>query len=112
MKTMNAPILHDRPFKIDAELVQEIAAGGLDPRSSAFQTLRKVGVPGVLLTFNRMSFGVGSLVGRLEGTSNWQAIGREMWFGEPSRTELGKREQEWLAEAHPDFEPPLQAGTP
>jgi predicted unusual protein kinase regulating ubiquinone biosynthesis (AarF/ABC1/UbiB family) len=108
MRTMNMPILEDRPFKIDASLVQRIAAGGFDPRSQAFQTLRKVGIPGILITFNRMSFGVGSLVGRLEGTANWQAIGREMWFGDPSQTPLGKAEQEWLAEAHPDFKPALK----
>jgi hypothetical protein len=60
-----------------------------------------------MITFNRMSFGVGSLIGRLEATANWQAIGRELWFGEPSQTELGRAEQEWLAAKHPEVHPPL-----
>jgi hypothetical protein len=60
------------------------------------------------VTFNRMSFGVASLLGRLEATRNWQSIARELWSGEPSRYELGKLEQAWLAEAHPDLEHPLQ----
>lgn len=103
LKLLNAPVLTDEPVTIDRPLVQEIAAAGFDPRSKAFQTLRKVGVPGVMVTVNRMSFGVASLLARLEATANWQAIAREFWFGEPSRTELGRAEQAWLAEHHPDL---------
>jgi predicted unusual protein kinase regulating ubiquinone biosynthesis (AarF/ABC1/UbiB family) len=105
LKAMNEPILEDREFTVDAELVQNLAAAGFDPRSPAFQTLRKVGIPGVMVTMNRMSFGVGSIIGRLTATRNWQAIGREMWMGEPSQTEVGKQEQAWLAEVHPDWAP-------
>jgi hypothetical protein len=108
LKMLNAPVLEDREFTIDQKLVQGIAAAGFDPRSKAFQTLRKVGVPGVMITFNRMSFGVASLLGRLGATANWQAMAREMWSGERSKTELGRAEQEWLAKAHPDWEPPLK----
>jgi predicted unusual protein kinase regulating ubiquinone biosynthesis (AarF/ABC1/UbiB family) len=108
LKALNTPILEDRPFRVDAALVQEIAKAGFDPSSQAFQTLRKVGVPGVMLMLNRMSFGVGSLIGRLEATANWQALGREMWSGEPSRTTFGKQEQRWLKKAHPELVPPLR----
>ncbi|HYP22681.1 MAG TPA: AarF/ABC1/UbiB kinase family protein [Actinomycetota bacterium] len=107
LKMLNAPVLEDREFRITAQMVQEIAAAGFDPRSKAFQTLRKVGVPGVVITVNRMSFGVASLLGRLEATNNWQAIMREMWFGEESSTDMGREEQAWLAETHPDLTPPL-----
>jgi predicted unusual protein kinase regulating ubiquinone biosynthesis (AarF/ABC1/UbiB family) len=107
LKLLNSPVLEDRPFKIDPPLVHRIAAAGFDPRSKAFQTLRKVGVPGVMVTFNRMSFGVASLLARLEATANWQAVARELWRGEPSHTELGKQEQLWLKDAHPDHTPPL-----
>jgi predicted unusual protein kinase regulating ubiquinone biosynthesis (AarF/ABC1/UbiB family) len=108
LKMINRPVLEDREMKLDPPLVQEIASAGFDPRSEAFQTLRKVGVPGVMVTLNRMSFGVTSLLGRLEATANWQAIARELWYGEESRTELGKQEQAWLDEAHPDWSPPLK----
>ena len=104
---INKPVLEDRQFTIDVKVVQEIATAGFDPRSPAFQTLRKVGIPGVMVTFNRMSFGVASLLGRLEATANWQSIAREMWAGEPSQTVLGKQEEAWLKEVHPDFAPPL-----
>ncbi|MGH2757376.1 MAG: ABC1 kinase family protein, partial [Actinomycetota bacterium] len=57
MKNLNAPLVHDGPMKITPSLVQGIAAAGFDPRSSAFNALRKVGIPGVVMTFNRMSFG-------------------------------------------------------
>ena len=107
LKMLNAPVLEDRDFRITAEMVQEIAGAGFDPRSNAFQTLRKVGVPGVIITVNRMSFGVASLLGRLEASNNWQAIMREMWSGEPSGTAIGREEQAWLAEVHPDLKPPL-----
>ena len=105
---INTPVLHDRPFKIDPPLIQSIAAAGFDPRSDAFQTLRKVGVPGIMVTFNRMSFGVASLLGRLEATANWQAIARELWEGAPGSTDLGRVEQEWVEKVHPDWVPPLK----
>jgi predicted unusual protein kinase regulating ubiquinone biosynthesis (AarF/ABC1/UbiB family) len=103
LRLMNAPILEDRPFTVDKPLLHKISAAGFDPRSPAFQTMRKVGVPGIVITLNRMSFGVASLLARLEATANWQGIAREMWFGEASTTELGKAEQAWLAEVHPDL---------
>lgn len=107
LQMINMPVLEDRAFQFDAPLVQKIAAAGFDPRSQAFQKLRRLGVPGVFITFNRMSFGLASLLGRLEAMANWQAMGREMWQGEPSLTEIGKEEQAWLAEAHPDHVPIL-----
>ena len=107
LKMLNAPVLEDREFNISQRLVAKIGTAGFDPRSPAFQTLRKVGVPGIMITFNRMSFGVASLLGRLNATQNWQAIAREMWAGEASQTELGKEEQAWLEKAHPDWIPPL-----
>ncbi|MFN2489767.1 MAG: ABC1 kinase family protein [Actinomycetota bacterium] len=108
LKMLNGPVLEDREVKMTPPLVGEIAAAGFDPGSDAFQTLRKVGVPGVIVTLNRMSFGVTSLLGRLEATANWHAIAREIWYGEDSRTELGKQEQRWLDEAHPNWVPPLK----
>ncbi len=108
MRMLNAPVLEDRDFTIDRPLVQRIAGAGFDPRSEAFQTLRKIGVPAVMITFNRMSFGVASLLGRLEATRNWQRIAREMWRGEPPCTELGEQEAAWLQRHHPDVVPVLQ----
>lgn len=108
LKEINRPVLEDRQFTIDAPLVQQIGAAGMDPRTSAFQTLRKLGVPGVMVTFNRMSYGLASILGRLEATANWQAIARELWWGEPSKTTIGRKEQKWLKGAHPDHVPPLQ----
>src|SRR5918999_2064693 len=109
LKMINRPVLENRELKLDPAFVQEIASAGFDPRSDAFQTLRKVGIPGVIVTLNRMSFGVTSLLGRLEATRNWQSIAREIWYGDPSRTELGALEQEWLARAHPEWTPPLKS---
>lgn len=109
LKMINAPVLEDRPVTIDPEMVQEIARAGFDPRSPAFQILRKVGIPGVMITFNRMSFGVGSLLARLEATHNWQAIIWEMWGGSEPETEMGRKEASWLGECHPDIVPPLKS---
>ncbi len=108
LKMANAAVLQDADYTFDAESVQAIAAAGLDPRTEAFQTLRKVGVPGVMVTFNRMGFGVASILGRLNATANWQAIAREMWEGAPACTELGEKEAQWLAEAHPSFVPVME----
>ncbi|HVF52538.1 MAG TPA: AarF/ABC1/UbiB kinase family protein [Actinomycetota bacterium] len=109
LKMLNRPVLEDRDFTMDLRLTQAIAAAAFDPRSSAFQTMRKIGIPGVMITFNRMSFGVASLLSRLGATANWHAIAREMWTGQPSDTELGKLEMEWLARVHPDHRPPLDS---
>ncbi len=106
---LNRSVLVDEPFTIDQDVVQEAASAGFDPRSEAFQRFRRLGVPGVMITFNRMSFGVHSLLGRLEATNNWHSIARELWEGAPSQTELGKQEQEWLHKAHPEWVPPLIA---
>lgn len=106
LRSINRVVLEDREYEITPELIQDIGSAGFDPRSNAFQTLRKVGIPGVMVTFNRMSFGVASILGRLQAKANWQAIARELWFGEESKTELGRAEQEWLALVHPDNVPP------
>lgn len=103
VRMLNTPVLHDEPFHIHPRLVQKIAAAGFDPRSQAFQTLRKVGLPGVLITFNRMSFGVASILARLEATVNWQALARELWTDEESQTELGRDERAWLRRVHPEL---------
>jgi predicted unusual protein kinase regulating ubiquinone biosynthesis (AarF/ABC1/UbiB family) len=108
LKLLNSPVLKDEETLIDAPLVQKIAAAGFDPRSPAFQTMRKVAIPGVMVTFNRMSFGVASILGRLEATANWQAMARELWWREPSQTTLGKREQTWLKKIHPEWTPVLK----
>ena len=105
LRRLNQPLLVDDELKIDAKLVQGIAAGGMDPRTESFKTLRKVGIPGVMVTFNRMSFGVASLLGRLEATANWQAFARELWSGEPSKTAVGKKDQAWLKKTHPELKP-------
>ena len=103
LRLLNSPILVDKPLTIDRKMIQEIGSAGFDPRSPAFNALRKVGVPGVVITLNRMGFGVASLLARLEATRNWQAIMREMWFGDPSATTAGRAEQEWLAAKHPEL---------
>jgi predicted unusual protein kinase regulating ubiquinone biosynthesis (AarF/ABC1/UbiB family) len=108
IRALNRPVLYDEPFRIDRELIQGMASAGFDPRDDAFQTLRKVGVPGVMITFNRMSFGVASLIGRLEATRNWHAMAKELWEDEPSTTPLGKLEQAWVKDAHPDWIPLLK----
>lgn len=105
LRALNTPLLEDRKLKIDPKMVQKIAGTAMDPRSESFNTLRKVRIPGVMVTFNRMSFGVASLLARLEATANWQAMTRELWFGEPSKTALGKKDQAWLNKTHPDLEP-------
>lgn len=107
MREMHRPILEDRPVKLSAQLVAELARGGFDPRSRAFNDLRKVNIPAVMVTFNRMSFGVSSILGRLEAENNWQSIGKEFWFGDASRTKVGKKDQAWFKKAHPDIAPPM-----
>jgi len=108
LRDMNRPILEDRRVKLSAQLVADLGRAGFDPRSKAFNELRKIGFPAVMVTFNRMSFGVASLLGRLEAENNWQAIGREFWFGDASKTKIGRSDQAWFRKAHPEVPPPMK----
>ncbi len=63
--------------------------------------MRKAGFGDMKLPANQIvtlrAFGlVFGILGQLQATNNWYRIGREVIFGEPPVTELGRVEAEWL----------------
>ena len=83
--------MEDREVTIDSQRVMDAIAAVSDPRSDFFDLMRRENVPANELMGRRMESGVLAVLGQLNATRNWFAIGSEWWFdGEPA-TELGAR---------------------
>ncbi len=89
--------MDDAEVTIDARRVMKAVAAISDPRSKYASLRRSQNLPADELMGQRMQLGVLGVLGRLEATRNWCAIGREWWFdGEPA-TELGAAERAFFA---------------
>ncbi|WP_205699227.1 AarF/ABC1/UbiB kinase family protein [Conexibacter sp. SYSU D00693] len=89
--------LEDTEVTIDARRVMKAIAAISDPRSKYAAIRRSQNLPADELMGQRMLLGVLGVLGRLEATRNWCAIGREWWFGEEPATELGVAERAFFA---------------
>jgi len=85
--------MEDREVTVDSRLVMESISAVSDPRSEFFNLLRRENVPANELMGRRMEVGVLAVLGQLNATRNWYAIGREWWFAEDPATELGREER-------------------
>ena len=85
--------MEDREVTVDSHLVMESISAVSDPRSEFFNLLRRENVPANELMGRRMEVGVLAVLGQLNATRNWYAIGREWWFAEDPATELGREER-------------------
>jgi len=84
--------MEDREVTIDSQRVMEAIAAVTDPRSDFFDLMRRENVPANELMGRRMESGVLAVLGQLNATRNWCAIGREWWFADQPATELGREE--------------------
>ncbi|GAB2532943.1 ABC1 kinase family protein [Nocardia heshunensis] len=86
----------------DAEIrvAEEAAAAALftfvDPRRGYFEHWRREYAPAEHAFARRVEYGTLALLGKLRASGNWHRIGREWFYREPPRTELGVLEQHWL----------------
>jgi len=90
--TVGGWYLEDREVTIDSQRVMEAIAAVTDPRSDFFDLMRRENVPANELMGRRMESGVLAVLGQLNATRNWCAIGKEWWFGDEPATELGRVE--------------------
>jgi predicted unusual protein kinase regulating ubiquinone biosynthesis (AarF/ABC1/UbiB family) len=93
VKTVGGWYMEDRDITIDSQLVMEAISAVSDPRSQFFDLMRRENVPANELMGRRMEVGVMAVLGQLNATRNWYAIGREWWFGDDPATELGRQER-------------------
>ena len=84
--------MEDREVTIDSQRVMEAIAAVTDPRSDFFDLMRRENVRANELMGRRMESGVLAVLGQLNATRNWCAIGREWWFADQPATELGREE--------------------
>jgi predicted unusual protein kinase regulating ubiquinone biosynthesis (AarF/ABC1/UbiB family) len=89
--------LEDRPRRIESDYVEQVLFDFGDPRSSSWQRLKHVTVPPDSLLAMRMELLTLGVLARLEAKANWHRIVREMFFGDPPETDLGRQEAEFWA---------------
>ena len=92
VRTVGGWYMEDREVTVDSRLVMEAIAAVSDPRSEFFDLMRRENVPANELMGRRMESGVLAVLGQLNATRNWYAIGREWWFADEPATELGREE--------------------
>jgi predicted unusual protein kinase regulating ubiquinone biosynthesis (AarF/ABC1/UbiB family) len=88
--------MQDREITIDSHLVMESISAVSDPRSEFFDLMRRENVPANELMGRRMEVGVMAVLGQLNATRNWYAVGREWWFCDEPATELGREERAYF----------------
>jgi predicted unusual protein kinase regulating ubiquinone biosynthesis (AarF/ABC1/UbiB family) len=84
--------LEDAEVTIDSTRVMEALTAMTDPRSEHYALMRRQNVPADELMGQRMQTGVLAVLGQLNATRNWCAIGREWWIAADPATELGREE--------------------
>ena len=94
--TVGGWYMEDREITIDSRLVMEAISAVSDPRSEFFDLMRRENVPANELMGRRMEVGVMAVLGQLQATRNWYAIGREWWFCDEPATELGREERAYF----------------
>ncbi|QLY29285.1 AarF/ABC1/UbiB kinase family protein [Nocardia huaxiensis] len=91
-------LLTDAEIRIAEDTAATAILAFLDPRRGYFQHLRQQYAPAEHAIARRVEYGTLALLGQLRAGGNWHRIAREWFYGEPSRTELGVLEQQWLTE--------------
>ncbi|WP_067690649.1 ABC1 kinase family protein [Nocardia jejuensis] len=94
-------LLTDAEIRVSEDAGANALLAFLDPRRGYFEYWREEHAPAEHALARRVEWGTLALLGRLRASGNWHRVGREWFYGEPPRTELGVLEHEWLA-ARPD----------
>ncbi len=85
--------LEDRDVTLTAKDATKILLEHGDMRKAGFGEMKLPANQVVTLRAFGLVFGI---LGQLRATNNWYRIGREVIFGEPPVTELGRIEAQWL----------------
>jgi predicted unusual protein kinase regulating ubiquinone biosynthesis (AarF/ABC1/UbiB family) len=84
--------LESRPRRIEPDYVEQVLFDFGDPRSPNWQRLKNVTVPPDSMLALRMELLILGVLARLEAKGDWHGIAREMFFGDPPASDLGRQE--------------------
>ena len=90
--------LVDQELAITPELASGAFLLAIDPRATEFAAMKRQNLPPEHLFSRRADFLTFGIVGQLGATANWHRIAREWIYGEPPVTELGRTNQQWMAD--------------
>lgn len=95
---LREPMLEDAPATYTPEYARRVIRASMASDSPYRPALTQLAMPAEYLLLNRITFGVNSLLARLEPTANWHRIITELSDDDaPPATELGEAEAAWLA---------------
>lgn len=91
------PIQEDREFVFTREYNARSFKQVFKPDGSATGLAKKLNMPRDFVFVNRIQWGVHSVLAHLGARGNFHRIERELLFGDPPSTELGRAEAAWRA---------------
>jgi len=90
-------VTDDRETTIDRNYVARVIASQSKVDTEAFRMVRQLRPVAEDMMLERIGIGVFAVLGQLGVTRNWHRMAREVWFGDPAETELGRQEQDFFA---------------
>ena len=84
-------------FTYTPEYIAQTIARMIDLNGEYGDVIRSLNMPPSYVILDRVVWGLGALLGRLQATANWRALLAEYRKNGPPTTELGRQEAEWLA---------------
>jgi hypothetical protein len=96
--------LRDEEVEVTPEYVAKLIAPLADAKmvANGIKLARSAKVPPEAIWLRRVDVGVLAVLGHLRARGNWHRCARELWFGDPPATELGRQELEFFG-APPDL---------
>ncbi len=91
------PIQEDREFVFTREYNARSFKQVFKPEGSAAGLAKKLNMPRDFVFVNRIQWGVHSVLAHLGARGNFHRIERELLFGDPPSTALGRAEEAWRA---------------
>jgi len=94
------PVFDDAEYTFTLDYASKAVRQLLPLGEGSFEEIRNFGnLPPAFVILQRINLGLTAVLAHLGATANWRRIGEEMWpfTSRPGSTELGRREDAWLA---------------
>ena len=89
-------LLENRAVRLTPEYVRARLELLLAPGGDLYDVLRRASLPPDELWFRRLENSLLAVLAQLRASGHWHRAARELWFGEPPATELGRLEWEFF----------------
>jgi predicted unusual protein kinase regulating ubiquinone biosynthesis (AarF/ABC1/UbiB family) len=90
-EVMLRPIVEDEPFRYTRKMVGDAFRDVAMPDSPYRDIQEQLHFPGMLVMWQRYTFGTSAVLGHLEAEANWHRIAAEHLLGHEPPTEIGRR---------------------